>query len=50
MINICKIQINNMKYEVRLIENRVNKKQLQQEKERLLERIAEIDKLLSESE
>lgn len=39
-----------MKYEVRLIENRVNKKQLQQEKERLLERIAEIDKLLSESE
>ena len=37
-----------MKYEVRLIENRVNKKQLQQEKERLLERIAEIDKLLSE--
>lgn len=39
-----------MKYEVPLIENRVNKKQLQQEKERLLERIAEIDKLLSESE
>ena len=35
---------------IHLIENKVNKKQLQQEKERLLERIAEIDELLSKTE
>jgi hypothetical protein len=38
------------RYEIHLIENKVNKKQLQQEKERLLERIAEIDELLSKTE
>lgn len=38
------------RYEIHLIENKVNKKQLQQEKDRLLERIAEIDELLSKTE
>ena len=38
------------RYEIHLIKNKVNKKQLQQEKERLLERIAEIDELLSKTE